>query len=209
MKTKGGMFSLDASGTIGGVITFAKWKGRAYARVTGKPSNPRSAGQTSTRAMFKFLSQTWASLSGSNQATWDDLAAATNVTPFNAFVKYNQQNWTQWLTPSQEYPATRGEAVDALSGITATAGVKQVTLEFDVAIIENFNWGLIVYRSDVMGFTPTKTDAVGVVYAPSGTTNGTFIDTPVAAGTWYYKLQAFTIEGAKGVASAEVSAVVT
>lgn len=51
-KVTGGLLSLDASGTFGGAITYAKWKGRQYARIKGNPSNPKTIGQMTGRAYF-------------------------------------------------------------------------------------------------------------------------------------------------------------
>lgn len=51
-KVTGGLLSLDASGTFGGAITYAKWKGRQYARIKGNPSNPKTEGQMTDRAFF-------------------------------------------------------------------------------------------------------------------------------------------------------------
>lgn len=48
-KVSGPLFSLEASGTYGGKVTFAKWKGRQYARQTVIPSNPNSADQETAR----------------------------------------------------------------------------------------------------------------------------------------------------------------
>lgn len=51
-KVTGGLLSLDASGTFGGAITYAKWKGRQYARIKGNPSNPQTEGQMTGRAFL-------------------------------------------------------------------------------------------------------------------------------------------------------------
>lgn len=44
------LMSLDASGSVGGTLTYAKWKGRNYVRQLVIPSNPRTSGQQATRA---------------------------------------------------------------------------------------------------------------------------------------------------------------
>lgn len=53
-KVTGGLLSLDASGTFGNAITYAKWKGRQYARIKGNPSNPKTEGQMTGRAYFSL-----------------------------------------------------------------------------------------------------------------------------------------------------------
>lgn len=42
--------SLDASGSVAGALTFAKWKGRNYVRQLVIPANPRTSGQQTTRS---------------------------------------------------------------------------------------------------------------------------------------------------------------
>ena len=42
VKLGGPALSLDASGTVGGILTFSKWKGRPYVRTRVIPSNPKS-----------------------------------------------------------------------------------------------------------------------------------------------------------------------
>jgi len=53
------LFSLDASGTIGSAITFARWKGINYARVRVIPANPKTTGQTAVRNIFTNLNELW------------------------------------------------------------------------------------------------------------------------------------------------------
>ena len=57
VKITGPMMSLDAQGTLGDAITFAKWKGRPYVRQRVIPSNPKTGAQLGRRAMFKFLTK--------------------------------------------------------------------------------------------------------------------------------------------------------
>ena len=48
-KVSGPLFSMEASGSYGGAIVFAKWKGRQYSRQLVIPSNPNSADQEEVR----------------------------------------------------------------------------------------------------------------------------------------------------------------
>ncbi len=48
-RVTGPLFSVEASGSYGGVVTFAKWKGRQYVRQLVIPANPHSAGQETAR----------------------------------------------------------------------------------------------------------------------------------------------------------------
>lgn len=48
-KVGGPLMSLEASGSVAGALTFAKWKGRQYVRQLVQPSNPQSAAQETAR----------------------------------------------------------------------------------------------------------------------------------------------------------------
>lgn len=48
-KVSGPLFSMEASGSYGGAIVFAKWKGRQYSRQLVIPANPNSADQETAR----------------------------------------------------------------------------------------------------------------------------------------------------------------
>lgn len=48
-KVSGPLFSLEASGSYGGALTFGKWKGRQYCRQLVIPSNPNTADQEAAR----------------------------------------------------------------------------------------------------------------------------------------------------------------
>jgi hypothetical protein len=51
-KVKGGLFSLEASGQVGGSIVFSKWKGQAYVRALVTPLNKMSADQGDNRMIL-------------------------------------------------------------------------------------------------------------------------------------------------------------
>ncbi|KKL03779.1 hypothetical protein LCGC14_2622690, partial [marine sediment metagenome] len=93
VKVNAPAMSLDASGSLAGALTFSKWKGRNYVRQLVRPSNPRSGGQVGVRAMFKFLSQIWAGLAPADKTSWEDRADDKVISPFNAFMGYNQFRW--------------------------------------------------------------------------------------------------------------------
>lgn len=51
-KVTGPLMSLDASGSVGGVTVFAKWKGRNYVRGLVTPKNPESNDQAKVRTIL-------------------------------------------------------------------------------------------------------------------------------------------------------------
>jgi hypothetical protein len=155
--------------------------------------------------MMKFLSQIWAGLSAANKATWSTLAAASNYSEFNAFVAYNMDRWTQFQLPKRT-PSEAAGTIPVMGALTATAGVHQVTIS-DVITTANDGWGMLVARSETTGFTPAKTDIVYV--APWSATPIVVIDTPVSAGTYYYRVAGFTYGGTLTAYVAQQQAIVT
>jgi hypothetical protein len=161
MKTVGPMFSLGASGTIGGVITMATWKGRPYARVRVTPSNPRSAAQTANRSMMAFLSQTWAGLATPVKEAWAELGQQGSYSPFNAFVKANMNYWSEFLAPTQEPNPARTLDPATLTGCTSTAGVKSATVSANIDV-ENDNWGAVLFLNADGTTSGLKSEVVAV-----------------------------------------------
>lgn len=200
------MMSLDASGTIGNSATFSKWKGRNYVRARVIPHNPKSAGQVGVRAMFKFLAQNWAAITAGTQATWATIAAAMVISTFNAYVRGNQSRWRNFLMPSKDPPAAAAHTSGVLNVWTATAGVRQISLAHSLTTA-NANWGMAIFRSPTGTFAATWDKCIAVVLL-ADTAAHTYVDTPLAAGTYYYKHILFTDDGKASTVSAEVNATV-
>jgi hypothetical protein len=199
--------SLDASGSLGGAVVFSKWKGRPYVRSLVIPHNPKSGGQVGVRAMFQFLTQKWAALTAGNKATWEDRAAATNISPFNAYVAHNQFRWRNFLAPSKEDPAAEASSTPSAPTVVATAGTRQISLAITHGATSP-TWGYMIFRSPTGTFTGVWSNCIACV-AIDGSANGAYIDTPLAAGTYYYSAIGFNIDGVKGTESAEANATVT
>ena len=206
VKLHGPMFSLGASGTIGDAVTFASWKGRAYARERVIPSNPMSGPQVGMRAMMKFLAQAWDALGAPAKASWVLRAASSNISPFNAYVGYNQARWRSFAGPTQDFPAAEAHAGGDAPTTTATGGIHQAQLSIvDGATPPTSGW--FIYRSDVTGFTPGYDNLVAVVHRVGTPT--VFIDAGLVAGVYYYRIGGFSDDGKKGVLEAQTTATVT
>ena len=124
VKLAGPMMSLDASGTVANTVTFSKWKGRPYVRMRVIPSNPKSGGQVGMRSMSRFLTQIWASLTAGNKATWEERATAAAISPFNAFLSFNQFRWRNFLGVTKEFPEVETAVGGTMGTLSAAAGVR-------------------------------------------------------------------------------------
>lgn len=207
VKVAAPALSLDASGSLGGAMVFSKWKGRNYVRTLVIPANPKSGPQTGLRSMFKFLSQNWAALTAGNKATWLTAATAAAVSAFNRYVQYNQLRARNFLGPTAAYPEALVSTSPTAPTATATAGVRQITL----SITKGANpatWGWMIFRSQTTGFTPAFSNMIAAVKI-DGSGNGSYVDTPLPAGTYYYKIKGFNLDAVLGTLSTEYSATVT
>lgn len=84
-RVSGPLFSVEASGGYAGVIVFAKWKGRQYARQLVIPSNPHSADQEAARNNIRVAGadQKWcnANVQINSQLVLADKAEIQAITP--------------------------------------------------------------------------------------------------------------------------------
>ena len=204
VKVYGPMMSLDASGTIGKCITFSKWKGRNYVRERVIPSNPKSPAQTGRRGMFKFLSQGWAGLGAVNKATWDDLADQIVCPNFNAYVKEGMTGWHNFLSPSQDTPATR---VGTPSDNDITAAVwEENRIKITVAgTALGDSWGKVLFASLGAVFTPSVGNGILVVYDTTIASHDIFW-TPPSVAVWFINIMTFSDDGVLSAAGTEATA---
>jgi hypothetical protein len=196
VKVAAPALSLEASGSIGKIMTFSKWKGRPYVRSLVRPSNPKTGGQTGVRSIFKFLAQAWATIGAVAQATWEDRADQKVVSTFNAFMSYNQSRFRDFLAPSTSDPAEATDTPAVTGAIAAVAGVRSATLTIPITTA-NDGWGVMAFRSTSTGFTTAFDNLIGV-----GTIDGTddvvIVDTPLDPGDYYYNFREFTLDGQLG-----------
>lgn len=205
VKVYGPMMSLDASGTLGDAITFSKWKGRNYVRERVIPSNPKSGAQVGRRAMFTFLTQHWAALSASEQATWQDLAEELVASRFNAYLSLNMRRWHNFYSPTQETPAGESNLASDRALTTAAWEENRIRLT-STATTANQQWGLLLFASLTDTFDPAVGNAI-IAELDADILSHTTFWTPPDVQTWYFNSIAFSDDGIKATAGGEVSAV--
>lgn len=203
-KVDGPLFSLDASGTIGGAIVFSKWKGRNYVRVRVVPSNPKSGAQVGRRSMFSFISQAWGALTTVEKATWETIADALTIAPFNAYTKVNLQRWHNFRSPTQDTPATEsGQGSDR--DLTAAVWEENRIKISSTAVTENEQWGTALFASLGTGFTPSVGNCIMVIPDDNADPQEVFW-TPPSVAEWFFVIRAFSADGVLEAAGTEVTA---
>lgn len=194
---KAPLMSLDASGTIGKAIVFAKWKGINYVRRHAIPANPRSVGQLSVRAMMRFLSQQWDGLSSAEKTTWDDRAAAAGDSPFNRYVSINMSRWGTNLRPYKREDAEEDDTAGVIDTESATAGSRSALVSITVSTL-NQNWGINIFRGTTAVMGVTRNELVRTIVADAAQAY-TWLDFPLTPNVAvYYRAYPFSEEGVVG-----------
>lgn len=200
---KGPLFSLEAAGQVGKAIVFSKWKGRAYVRQHVVPSNPESGAQVGRRAMFKFLAQSWAALSTADKATWEELAAAETISPFNAYIAVNMGRWHNFLGPGTAYPVP-GTGSDSDYALTAAAW-EENRIKLSISGTDPADaWGFVTHAYLSTGADLTVANVIVAIFHPVAPY--VYYWTPPSVATWYFDTMAFTEDGKKATAGGEQSA---
>lgn len=198
----GPLMSVDASGKFGGSMVFSKWNGRNYVRKLVIPQNPKAAKQLGVRAMMTFLSKAWAALTDGTKDDYDDLAAASQISPFNAYVGTNLDRWQENKGPSQAYPAADASTPVVITTAPLTGHADYVTAVVTPAANANI-WGIMVWR-DSLSVVPTWANCIAV-YFQAAVAAHTFTDSPLKPGTYHYRFAQFNKDGVIGTILADAS----
>ena len=83
------LLSLDASGTIGEALTFARWKGINYVRTRVIPANPNTTKQQEVRGVFSTLSEMWKRMPQLARDPWQTAVKGLPLTDRNRHVQEN------------------------------------------------------------------------------------------------------------------------
>jgi hypothetical protein len=203
----GPLHSDDASGTFAKALVFSHWKGRNYVRERVTPTNPKSAKQTGVRALLGFIAQLWTSISTPNKATWDELAAQKSISAFNAYASENLARWQNFFPPTRAYPAAEAASAITMTTMALTGGIGHVTIVLtpsSATAIES----LFIFRDTAEITAPSWQNCIAVIPA-DGVTPQTWVDTPLAAGTYHYRSAVGTTDGVLGTVKADATAVAT
>jgi len=99
-KVFGPFLSVGASGTVGKILTAAKWKGRAYMKQWFKPANPNTVKQQAVRQVMANAISYWkagaTSADPASKLAWATYGDTKQISGFNAFVSaYMKDNYDE------------------------------------------------------------------------------------------------------------------
>ena len=169
----GPLFSLQARGSLGDTITYARLGRTNYSKVHFSPTNPRSDKQIRRRAMTKWLTQTWSGLSTSEKSNFERLGSAWNLSPYHAWLKFNSKRWTSNQMPAKSFPTEFFYAPAFIEFVKMQVG-NQWFLSFKIMGAATLGFALrlqVLPTSDATWYD-NKTRAI---YGP-GITSGPFIN---------------------------------
>jgi len=166
--------------------------------------------------MMKYLSQLWSTIVVASGASWETIANSRNISRFNAFVSENLQRWQANNSPTCSFPAamvldTLDPDSETIAGVimsaSGAAGYATLSGTPDSTGCGDAV-GAIIYRGSAAP-VGVWSEAIGV-FPVTPDTPFEFVDSPLPAGTYHYKIRYFSVDGCLGDASAgDVSAVVT
>lgn len=120
--------SLDASGTLAGTITAAKWRGRNYMRQRVTPNNPQSAAQTGVRSSFAGANALWKQNQVELESAFTALGNQTNIPPFNAFVSFTQKQYSKGFGAADSPNPTNAAPINNDTELAAKVEGKYISL---------------------------------------------------------------------------------
>ena len=130
-KTIGPLFSLRASQSIGGTLTYASWKGIPYVRTLVIPSNPRTTAQVNNRNVWSTLNELYKRLGTIALAPWTASVVGQPLTARNRFLQINQPDMYDQVD-MQDFTGSPGTGgAPPATSVTPSDGTGQIlTLTF-------------------------------------------------------------------------------
>lgn len=206
-KVTGPLMSMTASGTVGKTLTFGTWKGRAYVRNHVIPNNPKSALQVGVRAMFGFLAAAWNALGGTDKSSYDEGAAAQQISAFNEYMQNNMDRWANNQAPSENAVPAETVTGATISAHTYTGGENHVDIDLTLSTATDQS-AVAIFRDSAEITTLSYSKCIAVIPV-GGDTTLQYVDSDLAAGTYHYRMAAITNDGNFGALLADGTAVVT
>ena len=194
VKLLGPCQSNAASGTLAGLLTFGKTRTRSIMRKKPIPKQPLSGLQVSLRAMMTWLSRQWSTFTAPQQATWNDAFPNTEISSYNAYLKYNMQRWRSLKPPSRVFPAAEISTGSIRTFDSCVGSVRHVFHSLLVIPPINDNWGTLIFHR--FAALPTlDVKYLNHVVLIEDVVAHTYRETPLPPGIHHYKTVNFTHDG--------------
>jgi hypothetical protein len=184
-KVTGPLLSLDASGTVAGAMTFAKWKGRNYIRQRVIPANPQSAAQTGVRSSFAGEVELWKANQVALTSAFDTLAKQSNISAFNAFTGYSQKQYSRSLHVANAPDVAVVAPSANITSLAATVEGKYLSISWTDSV-DTTAWATEIYAK--LSADPTGIWSELISIRARG--NESVLIGPLASGTWHINGQA-------------------
>lgn len=156
---------------------------------------------------MKFLAGAWKATVGVGFAGWADQAVARGISTWNVFAGENLARWQIGLPPTQVYPAAAATGGCVITTATKTGGVKLCTLVIKPATNANI-WGVAIFR-DAAEITAAGWANCIAIVPRDDVDEFTYIDSPLDAGTYHYRVAQINTDGVMGTVLADSTATVT
>ena len=193
VKLKGPGLAKGASGTLAGILTFGKTKGRSYLKKRSVPSQPKTPLQRSNRAAVEQLTKRWNEVAPTYEEDWHQLALELDLTPYHAYLKTNLDRWSIgrgliFTPPGYITPYTA-----EYSAFTATGQNRRIVFSFT---LDTYNWERYAYLNAALG----EASPIGwhnIVGIGDVTTEGNYKFTvgPLPPGTYWCRLRLGQLNG--------------
>lgn len=193
VRLKAPLFSLDATGTLAGVLTYAKLRDTAYIKRPSVQPAVQSDALYGMQRAFSFMGGTWSTLTADQQASWELIAAPNSITSQQAYTGYNCARVRRNLYPSAIYPASVAEPLLTWSLWEALDGVRSCKLRWTVDSTPS-GWAIWICRHSVaMGGTPYY--RMKRLFRIPGPGTYSWLDHPLPAGLYHYECRSFNFRG--------------
>jgi hypothetical protein len=163
------------SGSISGTTYSKVFGGKAIARFRAKPSNPRSAAQSTARALFGTQTVSWSLLTDVQRQSWID-HAPSGVTGKAFYQKVNNNLALVGVAPIASWVAQTSAFTNTIFTASAAAGAATFTLTFDESPLDADHEMYIEATPPVKsGVMSLNGHYRGLTTKPKGTATGTSI----------------------------------
>lgn len=193
VKLQGPGMAIDAAGSLARTITFAKTKGRNYAKIYRTPADPKSWPQQAMRAMCDFLGRDWPLVSPGDRATWQEHAAKAQISTFNAFQAFNLARWRDFEPPTMQFPPDGTGTGGGFTWPTCTGVSRGILWSGNVVSVVG-NWGMLIAQTTAYG-SILRWDGLRHIQTLRIVNPWTWTWRPLPSGPYYFRLAYFNWHG--------------